>query len=105
MKQIALPEMMAMCADLQPLFAKHCPTLPTVKLRQMKTQWGNCRKHTNTLTFSYNLAFAPMAAIEYVVVHELTHLRVANHGPDFQRLMDARLPGWRMLRRRLNRGQ
>ena len=40
--------------------------------------------------------------MEYVVVHELTHLRAPNHGPAFYALMDARLPGWRQLRRRLN---
>jgi len=37
------------------------------------------------------------------VVHELTHLKAASHGPRFYALMDARLPGWKDLRRRLNR--
>ena len=65
----------------------------------------SCNWHRRHVTYNLDLALHPRDLGEYVVVHELTHLRVANHGPDFQRLMDARLPGWRMLRRRLNRGQ
>ena len=108
-KQIALPEIMAMCADLQPLFAKHCPTLPTVKLRQMKTQWANCNvsdnavdnvsgTRTNTLTFSYNLAFAPMAAIEYVVVHEFCHFVHQDHSSAFYAQVAKILPDWKARR-------
>jgi predicted metal-dependent hydrolase len=44
----------------------------------------------------------PPAYVEYVVVHELTHLRVANHGSDFKALMDARMPDWRERRKALN---
>ena len=50
----------------------------------------------------YDLAFIGIALV-YIVVHELTHLKAANHGPRFYALMDARLPGWKELRRRLNR--
>ena len=50
-----------------------------------------------------DLAKVPRELVEYVVVHELTHLKAASHGPRFYALMDARLPGWKDLRRRLNR--
>ena len=74
-------------------------------MRRLRSIWGSCRIRRRHVVYSLGLARKARELVEYVVVHELTHLCVANHGPDFQRLMDARLPGWRMLRRRLNRGQ
>jgi hypothetical protein len=55
------------------------------------------------VVYNAELVRAPRELIEYVVVHELTHLKVSNHGPRFRALMDERLPGWSVLRRRLNR--
>ena len=72
------------------------------KVRQMKTLWGSCHIRRRVVTYNLELARVPQEMVEYVVVHELTHLRVANHGPAFQRLMDERLPDWRDRRRRLN---
>ena len=74
----------------------------TWKLRTMKTVWGSCHFRKRHITYNRELARASEELVEYVVVHELTHLRVPNHGPAFYALMDARLPGWRQLRRRLN---
>ena len=48
------------------------------------------------------LAGKPPELVEYVVVHELTHLRVHGHGPAFWLLMSRRLPDWRARRSRLN---
>ena len=74
----------------------------TWKLRTMKTVWGSCHFRKRHVTYNRELARVSVDLVEYVVVHELTHLRVPNHGPAFYALMDARLPGWRQLRRRLN---
>ncbi|MGN0848031.1 MAG: M48 family metallopeptidase [Kiritimatiellia bacterium] len=75
----------------------------TWRLRRMKTLWGSCNWRRRRITYNTDLAHAPRALVEYVVVHELSHLRVHNHGPMFRALMDARLPGWPTLRRRLNK--
>ena len=72
------------------------------KLRRMKTRWGVCNWKKRKITYSVMLADKPRECVEYVVVHEFTHFLVHNHGPSFKALMDARLPGWRELRRRLN---
>lgn len=74
----------------------------TWTVRDMSTEWGSCTKARRTLRFGLQLAQVPPECVEYVVVHELTHLRVANHGPEFKALMDERLPDWRERRRRLN---
>lgn len=73
------------------------------KLREMKTLWGCCHWQRRSITYNSELARAPRELVEYVVVHEITHFKVHNHGPKFHAAMDVRLPGWRMLRRRLNR--
>ena len=75
----------------------------TWTLRAMKTLWGSCHIVRRRMTYNTELAKVPREMVEYVVVHELTHLRTARHGPKFYRLMDERLPGWRELRRRLNK--
>jgi predicted metal-dependent hydrolase len=74
----------------------------TWKLRRMKTLWGVCHFSKRQITYARMLALKPRELVEYVVVHELTHLKIHNHGPAFKALMDARLPNWRQLRRRLN---
>ena len=73
------------------------------KLRRMKTVWGCCHCRERYITYNVELARAPRELVEYVVVHEYTHFTVPNHGPKFYALMDERLPGWKLLRRRLNR--
>lgn len=74
------------------------------RVRQMKSLWGSCHIRKRQILYNAELARAPENLVEYVVVHELTHLCVANHGPRFQQLMSERLPGWEGLRRALNTG-
>ena len=71
------------------------------KLRRMKSRWGVCNWVKRRVTYAVMLADRPMECVEYVVVHELTHLKAHGHGPKFQALMDERLPDWRERRRML----
>jgi len=75
----------------------------TWRVRSMKSLWGSCHWRKRHVVYSLELAGAPRTLVEYVVVHELTHFQVHDHGPRFRALMDARLPGWAELRRRLNK--
>lgn len=77
----------------------------TWKLRTMKSIWGSCHWRKRHVTYNAELARKSRDLVEYVVVHELTHLQAHDHGPAFQALMDARLPDWRQRRTRLNRPQ
>ena len=70
----------------------------------MKTLWGSCNWRKRHVTYNLDLAREPRELVEYVVVHELTHLRVHDHGPSFRTLMDSRLPDWRIRRRGLRHG-
>ncbi|KAB1661471.1 M48 family metallopeptidase [Pseudoclavibacter sp. CFCC 13796] len=71
---------------------------PTWTPRLMRTRWGSCTPATRRIRFSLELARYDDAYVEYVVVHELVHLRVHNHGAEFQAMMSAALPAWRRLR-------
>ncbi len=59
-----------------------------------RTRFGSCSPK-NRLCFSFRLLDWPLPAIEYVVVHELAHIRHKNHGPDFYREIEAVLPDWK----------
>ena len=77
-----------------------------VRVRDQKTRWGSCGKD-GTLYFSWRLIMAPPSVVDYLVVHELCHLRQPGHGrafwaqvvgvlPDFQqRRAELRRDGWR----------
>ncbi|RRD50430.1 M48 family metallopeptidase [Arachnia propionica] len=77
------------------------PEPSTIRYRQMRTRWGSCNHRTRTITLNVMLARYPVEALEYVVVHELAHLRHPNHGPDFWDLVASVLPDHRSRRRLL----
>jgi predicted metal-dependent hydrolase len=63
-------------------------------IRDPKTRWGSCSSR-GTLGFSWRLVIAPPEILDYVVIHELCHLRELNHGKAFWRLLGTARPGWR----------
>ena len=67
-----------------------------------RTRFGSC-SGKNRLSFSLYLMAYPEAAIEYVVVHELAHIRHHDHSPAFYREVEAYLPDWRARRALLRR--
>jgi len=71
-----------------------------VQVRAMRRKWASCSSQ-GTLTLSADLLRLPRDLVEYVVCHELMHLRVPTHGKGWQALMGAYLPGWRERERRL----
>ena len=71
-------------------------------IRKMKTRWGSCNVRTHHLNFNLALARVPRECLEYVVVHELTHLLEASHNANFWNLMEYYLPGSKRLRKKLN---
>ena len=72
-------------------------------LQHMRTKWGSCNPHARTIRLNTELAKKPRECLEYVVVHEMAHLRDHTHGPRFVALMDRFMPNWRDTREMLNR--
>ena len=71
-------------------------------IRRMKTKWGSCNPVARRVWLNAELIKKPVVAIEYVLVHELAHLRVRTHDAAFTGLLDTVLPGWRRRRAELN---
>ena len=72
---------------------------PQVKLRRMRSQWGNCHWRQEYITLNTALAACPEELQDYVALHELVHFLHHDHGPGFYAAMDALMPDWRERRR------
>ncbi len=71
------------------------------QIRKMSNRWGSCTAERRVL-LNPELIVAPLPCIEYVVVHELAHVKHHNHSADFYRLLKAMMPDWERRRERLN---
>jgi predicted metal-dependent hydrolase len=71
-------------------------------VRRMKTKWGSCNRETGHIWLNLELAKKHPLCLEYIVVHEMTHLLERNHGGRFTKLMDEFMPDWRSRRDELN---
>jgi predicted metal-dependent hydrolase len=76
------------------------PEIPTLIVRKMARRWGSCTKR-GTITLNVDLIKVPRTFIDYVIVHELCHLRVHSHSPAFYRLLTRAMPDWRQRKERL----
>lgn len=72
------------------------------QVKRMKTKWGTCNSDTATLWFNPELAKKNPRCLEYIVVHELTHLLERQHNERFIGLMNQFLPDWEARRDELN---
>ncbi len=70
--------------------------------RWMTSRWGTCNTRSGHILLNTQLAKHPLESLDYVVLHEICHLRVPNHGPAFHALLDRHMPDWRARRRALN---
>jgi predicted metal-dependent hydrolase len=92
---------------LRPLIAKW-ESVMGVKVRRffvqrMKTKWGSCNPIAGSIRLNTDLAKKPRECLEYIVVHELIHLREPTHSARFVALMDQYMPKWQYYRGQLNR--
>jgi predicted metal-dependent hydrolase len=71
-------------------------------IRRMKTKWGSCNRETGHVSFNLELAKKHPDSLEYIAVHEMTHLLERGHGRRFTKLMDGFMPDWRERRDQLN---
>jgi predicted metal-dependent hydrolase len=68
-----------------------------IEVRDQRTRWGSCSTR-GTLSFNWRLVLAPLDVLDYVVVHEVCHLREPNHSHRFWGLVESRRPAWRAQR-------
>ncbi|MDE2399946.1 MAG: M48 family metallopeptidase [Patescibacteria group bacterium] len=73
-----------------------------VAIRDTKTRWGSCSKGGN-LNFNYKILFLPPHIADYIIVHELCHLKEFNHSVNFWSLVAEVAPNHKAIRRELKR--
>lgn len=76
--------------------------IKSLSIKNQKTRWGSCSTRKN-LNFSYKLVYLPETLVDYVVVHELCHLKEMNHSTRFWSLVSEAIPDWKTRRKALKR--
>jgi predicted metal-dependent hydrolase len=74
---------------------------PRLSMRDMKSRWGSCTA-AGQIILNLKLIQVPKDLIDYVILHELCHLKEHNHSPIFYALLSRVLPDWETYRQRLN---
>lgn len=74
---------------------------PPVKLLAMRVQWGSCSP-SGVVMLNPNLVKAPSECIDYVILHEVCHLKVHNHSQRYYRLLTELMPDWERRKARLD---
>lgn len=101
----------AVCAArLEQALDRVCPLVlpygvrrPILKIRSMRTQWGNCHWTQGYITLNRVLHRCPAHLREYVALHELVHFLHHDHGAGFYAVMDELMPDWKQRRKELKR--
>jgi len=75
--------------------------VPPMSVRAIKKQWGSCSPK-GRISLNWNLVKAPVDCVDYVITHELCHLREHNHSKKFYALMDQHASGWKQIKGKLD---
>lgn len=76
--------------------------MPTLALSSARTRWGSCSSR-GSIRLNWRLVFMPLPVVDYVVAHELAHLKEMNHSPRFWSVVEGLCPDWRERRTELKR--
>jgi predicted metal-dependent hydrolase len=66
-----------------------------IGIRSMSSRWGSCTAKTRRIRLNALLSYCPRECLEYVIVHELAHLRENNHSPHFWAIVNGVLPDYK----------
>lgn len=69
-----------------------------IRIRKTTSRWGSCNVKTANINLSIYLANLPLICLDYVVLHELCHLRHANHGAEFKAMLSNYMQGWELVK-------
>lgn len=75
-------------------------TYRRLTIRNSKTRWGSCSR-TGSVSFSFAIALLPPALADYIVVHELCHVKEFNHSPRFWKLVSEAIPDYKECKKLL----
>ncbi len=84
------------------VFKKYGIKKPVISIRKMKTLWGSCTPSKCKITLNEYLLKADIRCIQYVALHELTHLLYQNHSSQFYDFLTIQMPDWMERKKRLD---
>ncbi len=74
---------------------------PLIKFRKMKSRWGSCNFVKFTITLNTNLIYCDKEQIDYVIIHEFSHLIVHNHSKDFYSVVQKFFPDYKRIKKEM----
>lgn len=72
------------------------------KTKYMTTRWGTCNSKAKRIWINLQMVEKPLECLEYIILHELIHLKISNHGKDFIEMMNQFMPDWKDKKNLLN---
>ena len=91
----------SLSATIAPMLNNHADRLAVeprqIRIKRMRTRWGSCGA-ANDINLNWVLIAAPLTVLDYVIVHELCHIRQRDHSPRFWQLVATRCPDFRQAR-------
>lgn len=74
---------------------------PSLKIRKMTTRWGVCNTKLKTVTLNLELIKRETKYLDYVIIHELSHLIEANHSSKFWKIVEKNCPDYKIIRKEM----
>jgi Protein of unknown function DUF45 len=103
-KAISKGVMPDLLAHVNELNARHFRVeLSRLALRDQKSRWGSYSKNTNSIYLNFRLLFAPEDVMDYVILHELAHIKELNHSRAFWALVGGAMPDYKEKRKWLRK--
>jgi len=85
-----------------PIFQKYNLAFPTLKVKAMTSKWGSCRPTSSQITLNLHLYKTSIQCIDYVVLHELTHLVHHGHKKRFYNFLEKYMPNYQEIEKQLD---
>lgn len=101
-KKLALEVFDSAINSFMHIFENYDVGKPQIAVREMRARWGSCNVRSAEITFSLKLIRVPYKAVEYVVLHEMTHLLYYAHDDAFYNFIAQYMPDWKMRKKLLN---
>lgn len=87
---------------LYPIIGKHNIPMPSIFVSKMHTLWGSCSRKLCKINLNYYLFKASVSCIEYVILHEITHLLYPSHNKNFYNFLTIHMPDWQERKKQLD---
>ena len=87
---------------MYPIVQKYGVAMPGLRVKKMQTLWGSCSRKLHAVSLNYYLYKAPVACVEYVILHEVLHFIYPKHDKQFYETLTVLMPDWQERKRLLD---